>query len=187
MTREEQVSSYLAEGICKSLLEDYQGYKTSPLIIDKQGKKLDVEGLNEFLKEYPKKDTLMKLLKDLNSNKLLLPDFICMASKNEVFFTEVKNRKNLTKFSQLDTKQKKAIKELAKNGYGVLVTNIKILSEQNHSQEVVDYNLKEQGKSLRGEELKMVYVKVKIFDVVIHETSIDNVAIQTIRIHYLDK
>jgi len=120
-----QVNAFRAEKIIETRL-NHKDVKTKRLIIADKIKRLDVEGLNLFLKDYSQKDTLISLLKKLKSEKVHFPDFICIEKGCEKpHFVEVKNKRiKEYDFSFLKTKQKRAINALAENGYSVIIVNV---------------------------------------------------------------
>ena len=176
-SRLNQVKSYLAEDLVQQLLEK-QGLVVERLIVDSHGKKLNEIGLRRLLQEFSKIEELLNFLRDCRTNGFL-PDFIAHdpLEPELVSFHEVKYTEGKMSFSKVDKKQKRVLKSLAAQGYGIFLDIIKISTNYSDNLEGIEFCLKEQGESLRRNIPKAHTAKLKIINSLTEKTQFENIFI----------
>jgi len=173
MRERKDIGFKLAEKIVKQLYE-IDNIKIMYLMIAKDHNMLNEQGLFIFLKNYPKNDELISLLKEINRQKKLLPDFILLDASNKVFFVEVKNWNKKVTLNKID--QKEAIKKLADNGFSTIIKNVTI-DYRNIPPEQINHFLDEYGSIMKGEVKGEQIYFFKIFSEERQRESYHNVSI----------
>lgn len=134
----------------KIIYNDYlmDNIKLVRIMIANKGNELNISGIEDFLKGHKNKEEAISLIKELHNKGKLLPDYLGLDGKKEIFIIEVKNRNSKVTLS--NTEEREAIKIFADKGYLCLIKNLKFPNINNIDLDQLKICQEEYGRIMKG-------------------------------------